>query len=77
MTAMNEAQTQGADQLSAKIKQTWGRLSDADIALAKTQKEQFYDKLKATYGLSREDAQKRLGELEKTCGCGASTHRAA
>ena len=65
--------TQGKnDQLSAKIKQTWGRFSDADIALAKTQKDQFFAKLKDTYGLSKEDAQKRLGEMEKSCGCGSA-----
>ena len=86
MTAMNEKQTKTAapmqgevgqtqvkvDQLNTKIKQVWGRLSDADIALAKGQKDQFFSKLKEVYGLSKEDAQKRLGEIEKSCGCGSA-----
>ncbi|MGB9153192.1 MAG: CsbD family protein, partial [Alphaproteobacteria bacterium] len=64
---MNEEQVKGKfEQLGGKIKETWGRLSDDDIALANGQREQFFGKLKESYGLSKEDAQKRLDELEKS-----------
>jgi len=75
---MNQDQMQGKfDQLKGKIKETWGRLSDDDIALANGKQEQFFGKLKETYGLSLEDAQKRFAELEKSCGCTSSTDKAA
>ena len=67
---MNQDQMQGkSEQLKGKIKATWGRLTDDDIALANGKQEQFFGKLKETYGLAKEDAQKRLNELEKSCGC--------
>ncbi len=68
---MNQDQAQGKfDQLSGKIKETWGRLSDNDIALVNGKREQFFGKLQETYGLNKEDAEKRFSELEKSCGCG-------
>ena len=74
---MNEEWIAGkGEQLSGKIKETWGRLSSNDIALVNGQREQFFGKLKEVYGLSKEDAQKKLGEIEKSCGCG-STDKAA
>ena len=67
---MNQDQAQGKlTQLSGKIKETWGRLSDNDIALANGKKEQFFGKLQEVYGLSREDAEKRFNELKKSCAC--------
>ena len=70
---MNQEQTSGkVEQLKGKIKETWGKLTDNDIALANGQKDQFFGKLKEAYGLSKEDAQKRLSEIEKSCGCSAS-----
>jgi len=73
---MNQDQIKGAfDQLRGKIKETWGRLSDDDIALADGKRDQFFGKLKETYGLAKEDAEKRLAELEKNCG--GTTHKAA
>jgi uncharacterized protein YjbJ (UPF0337 family) len=70
---MNQDQVKGtATQLSGKIKETWGRLSDDDIALANGQRDQFFGKLQQTYGIAKEDAQKRLAELEKACNCSSS-----
>jgi uncharacterized protein YjbJ (UPF0337 family) len=71
--AMNKDQIEGKfDQLNGKIKSVWGRLSDNDIALAKGNRDQFFGKLQETYGIAKEDAQKRLNELEKSCGCGSN-----
>jgi len=65
---MNQDQMQGQfTQLKGKIKETWGRLSDSDIALAEGKREQFFGKLQEVYGLNKEEAQKRLGELQKSC----------
>ncbi len=65
---MNQEQVKGKfDQLSGKIKETWGRLNDDDVALYNGKRDQFFGKLQETYGIAKEDAQKRLVELEKSC----------
>jgi len=70
---MNKDTMQGkAEQLSGKIKAAWGRLTDDDIALAKGNRDQFLGKLQETYGLKKEEAQKRLEEMEKSCNCSSS-----
>ena len=64
---MNQDQIQGKfEQIKGKIKETWGRLSDDDIALYNGKRDQFFGKLQLTYGIAKEDAQKRLDEFEKT-----------
>ncbi len=66
---MNKDQIEGKfTELSGKIKETWGRLSDDDVALYEGKRDQFFGKLQTTYGIAKEDAQKRLDELEKSCG---------
>ena len=62
-----------SDRLRGKIKETWGRLSDDDIALASTKTDQFLAKVQQAYGLSKEDAQKRFDELKKTSGSSDKT----
>ena len=73
---MNQDQVEGKlGQLTGKIKETWGKLSDNDIALVNGKREQFFGKLQELYGLNKEDAEKRFNELEKSCGC--SSNKAA
>jgi len=68
---MNQDQALGkVCQLTGRIKETWGRLSDNDIALAHGKKDQFFGKLQEAYGLTKEDAEKRFSELERCSGCG-------
>ena len=65
---MNKDQIKGTfDQLKGKIKMTWGRLSDDDVMLAEGQRDQFFAKIQQVYGITKEEAQKRFGELEKAC----------
>lgn len=74
---MNQDQVKGKfEQLRGKIKETWGRLSDSDIALAEGKRDQFLGKVQETYGLAKEDAQKRFDELQKSCQC-STTDKAA
>jgi uncharacterized protein YjbJ (UPF0337 family) len=58
--------------LSAKIKETWGKLGDEDIKLYSGNREQFFAKLQEKQGVSKEDAEKKIQEIEKSVG-----HRAA
>ena len=67
---MNEEQTKSkAEQLSSKIKQTWNRLSDSDVALATSKRAEFLAKVQSTYSIKAEEAEKRLAELEAACQC--------
>lgn len=59
--------------LNAKFKETWSKLSDADIALFSTKRDQFVGKLKELYSLSKEDADKKIKALEEHCGCTSAT----
>ena len=73
---MNQDQAQGKlTQLNGKIKETWGKLTDNDLALLDGKRDQFLGKVQEAYGLSKEDAEKRFGEMEKACGC--NTNKAA
>jgi len=73
---MNKDQIKGnVTQLAGRIKETWGRLTDDDIALADGKREQFLGKLQTAYGLTKEDAEKRFAAVEKSCGC--NTNKAA
>jgi uncharacterized protein YjbJ (UPF0337 family) len=62
--------------LNAKIKETWSKLSDADVALCSSNRQQFLGKLKEHYQLSNDDATKKIKALEESCGCG-TTNKAA
>jgi uncharacterized protein YjbJ (UPF0337 family) len=71
---MNQDQMQGKfKQLRGKIKETWGRLSDDDVALANGKMDQFLGKVQQTYGLTKEAAQKRYDEIAKSVGSNADT----
>ena len=74
--ASKEQPQNNTAKLNAKIKETWGKLSDADIALCSSNRQQFLGKLKDHYQLSNEDAAKKIKALEESCGCG-TTNKAA
>lgn len=66
---MNKDQLTGTfDQLKGKIKEEWGELTNDEIALYNGQRDQFFGKLKARYGLAREEAQEQMRLIEKACG---------
>ena len=55
------------EQLKGEIKKTWGKLTDNDVMLFNGQKDKFFGKLKEMHGVEREEAEKKMAELEKTC----------
>lgn len=70
---MNNEQADGKfEQFKGKIKETWGKLSDDDIALYNGQREQFLGKLKEHYGLASEDAEKKIKTLEEASSSGST-----
>ncbi|MDX2027225.1 MAG: CsbD family protein [Alphaproteobacteria bacterium] len=63
---MNRDTIQGkAEQLKAKIKETWGRLTDDDVALYEAKRDQFFGKLQEKYGLMKDEAEEQVRELEE------------
>ncbi len=61
---MNNEQVKGnVQQMSGKIKEMWGRLTDDEIALYSGQRDQFFGKLTEKYGIAKEEAEKRMQDL--------------
>jgi uncharacterized protein YjbJ (UPF0337 family) len=50
-------------QLSGKIKQKWGELTDDDLKQAEGNQEHLLGKLQEKYGLAKEKAQQQLKDL--------------
>jgi uncharacterized protein YjbJ (UPF0337 family) len=64
---MNQDQTKGKfEQIKGKIKETWGRLTDDDIALYNGRREQFLGKLREKYGYVQEEAEAQVRKFEET-----------
>lgn len=65
---MNKDQVEGNwNQFKGKIKETWGKLTDDDVALYNGKREQFFGKLQEKYGLAKEEAEERVKEMEDAC----------
>ena len=57
------------EKLHKKIKETWPGLSDSDVKLYDGKRDDFFAKLKEKSNISKEDAQKKIEQLNKDCGC--------
>lgn len=70
---MNKDQNtkENTEKLHRKIKETWSGLSDNDVKLYDGKRDEFFAKLKEKAHVSKEDAQKKMAQLEKECGCTA------
>ena len=55
-----------AVKFNAKIKETWSKLSDDDIKLYASNRDQFFAKLKEKQNLSKDDGDKIITEIEKS-----------
>lgn len=73
---MQKNSKENTEKLHRKIKETWSGLSDSDVKLYDGKREDFFAKLKEKTNVSKEDAQKKMAQLEKECGC-SGTAKAA
>ncbi|MES2983947.1 MAG: CsbD family protein [Pseudomonadota bacterium] len=74
---MNSEQIEGNyDKVKGKLKETWGKLTDNDLMLYKGKRDQLVGKLKEQYGIAKEDAEKKLKEIESSCGCSSDSKAA-
>lgn len=67
---MNKDQVEGSyKKLKGKIKESWGKLTDDEIAQYDGAKDQFFGAVQTKYGIAKEKAQDQLREWERECGC--------
>jgi uncharacterized protein YjbJ (UPF0337 family) len=54
-------------QLTGKVKEKWGKLTDDDLTAINGQKDQFIGKLQERYGYAKERATREVDEFCKQC----------
>lgn len=63
---MNQDQWQGKwKQLTGRIKQQWGDLTDDDLDQIDGNRERLEGKIQERYGIAREEARKQVDEFER------------
>lgn len=67
-----ENSKENTEKLHRKIKETWSGLSDNDVKLYDGKRDEFFAKLKEKANISKEEAQKKMQQLEKDCGCSSA-----
>jgi uncharacterized protein YjbJ (UPF0337 family) len=64
---MNKDQVEGKwSQLMGKVQAKWGKLTHDDVTRIAGRREQLHGKLQELYGISKEEAEKELAEMEKS-----------
>jgi len=53
-------------QLSGKIKERWGKLTDDDLKEAEGSSEYLAGRLQERYGIARDEAEKQIKEFQRT-----------
>jgi uncharacterized protein YjbJ (UPF0337 family) len=61
-------------QLTGKIKEKWGKLTDDDLTTINGQKDQFVGKLQERYGYAKDRAAKEYDDFCRECDT-CETHR--
>lgn len=66
-TAKDPDHIQGKwDQLGGRLRETWGRLTEADLAHENGDRSYVIGKVQAYYGYSKEHAEQLVRDFEKT-----------
>jgi uncharacterized protein YjbJ (UPF0337 family) len=64
---MNEDIMEGKwKQLTGKVKQQWGKLSDDDIDVIDGKRDQLEGKIQEYYGISKDEAQRQVRDWERS-----------
>ncbi len=54
-------------QLKGKIRERWGNLTSDDIEVIAGRREVLAGKIREAYGLGKEEVEKQIAELERSC----------
>lgn len=52
------------DQVKGNLKKKWGKLTDDDLLQVEGDKDRLVGKLKEKYGISKEEAEKQVDEMD-------------
>ena len=64
---MNKEQVEGKwAQLMGRVQAKWGKLTHDDVAVIAGRREQLQGKLHELYGITKEELDKELAEMEKS-----------
>jgi uncharacterized protein YjbJ (UPF0337 family) len=67
LPTMNSDQLKGdRKQFVGKAKEKWGRLTDNDWKVVEGKRDQLVGKIQERYGITREEAERQLGDFERT-----------
>ncbi|QCB47883.1 CsbD family protein [Hydrogenophaga sp. PAMC20947] len=53
-------------QVTGQAREQWGKLTDDDFDVVAGRRDQLAGKIQARYGVGKEDAEKQIGEWERT-----------
>ncbi len=63
---MNRDQISGNwKQLTGKVKEQWGKLTDDDMAMIEGQRDQLVGRVQERYGIAKEKAEEQVSEWER------------
>lgn len=63
---MNEDRIKGQwKQLTGKLKEKWGKLTDDDLKVAEGNSEYLAGKLQERYGIAKDEAKKQIDEFQR------------
>lgn len=63
---MNWDQVEGNwKQFKGKVKEQWGKLTDDELDVIAGKRDQLSGKLQKSYGISKDEAEKQIGEWER------------
>jgi uncharacterized protein YjbJ (UPF0337 family) len=66
--AMNMDEVKGNwKQLTGKVKEKWGKLTDDDLTAISGQKDQMVGKLQERYGYTRDQAEREVSDFCNSC----------
>jgi uncharacterized protein YjbJ (UPF0337 family) len=54
-------------QLTGKVKEKWGKLTDNDLTIVNGMRDQLVGKIQEKYGYAKEQAEKEVAEFENAC----------
>lgn len=69
---VNKVDPNNETKLNEKIKEVWSKLSDDEIKLYNSNRDQFFVTLKDKHNVPRPDGEKILQEIEKSCAAACS-----
>ncbi len=55
-------------QMTGKIKEKWGDLTDSDLTVINGKRDQLIGKIQERYGYARDQAEREVAEFEEACG---------